>query len=159
MSWQGSSLIQEMTQGGGTAGPHELERDGLLQRRIQTDQLAPVVCEEAFDFLCRLLAHQGLRQRGQGSQEPSAECVVGDPDHEGVLGSILSFATDPSLAEPIPLVRQRMTDALSVPLDKREMSLVLRDIAGHAQRGADRITIPDAGLHTLRIGIAAHGHQ
>ena len=141
---QGSGLIQESTQGGGTAGPHELERDSLLQRRIQTNQLAPVVGQEAFAFLFRLFAHQPLRQRGQGGQEPSVEGVVGDPNHEGVLGSILSIATNPGLAEPIPLVRQRMIDALSVPLDEREMSLVLRDIAGHAQRGADRIAISNA---------------
>src|SRR6266513_3192819 len=140
-----------MTQGERTAGPYQLECDGLLQRLIQTDQLAPVVSQETFAFLFRLFAHEGLRQRGQGGQESSAEGIVGDPDHEGVLGSILSFPTDPCLAEPIPLVRQSMTDTLTVPLDERKMPLVLRDIAGHSQRGADRIAISNAGLNTLRI--------
>jgi hypothetical protein len=51
-----------------------------------------------------------------------------------------------------------MTGTLSIPFDKREMSLIFRDIAGHTQRGADRITIPDAGLHTFSIGITADGH-
>jgi hypothetical protein len=37
-----------------------------------------------------------------------------------------------------------MIDALSDSLDEREMSLVLRDIAGHAQRGTDRIAISNA---------------
>jgi len=60
-----------------------------------------------------------------------AEGIVGDPDHEGILGSILFFATDPCLTESIPLVRQGMTDTLTVPLDERKMPLVLRDIAGH----------------------------
>ena len=106
-----------MTQGGRAAGPYQLECDGLLQHRTQMDQLAPVVGQEAFAFLFRLFAHQGLRQRGHGGQESSTEGIVGDPDDEGALGSILSFPTDPCLAEPIPLVRQCMTDTLTVPLD------------------------------------------
>ena len=153
------SLFQEITQGGGTVGSHELERDGLLQHRIQTDQFAPVVGQEAFAFLFRLFAHQGLRQRGQGGQEPSTEGVVGNPDHDRALDLIPFFAADPCLAEPKPLIRQRMTGPLSVPLDEREMSFVFRNIAGHAQRGADRIAISNAGLPTLCIGIAAQGHQ
>src|SRR6185503_17093039 len=68
---QTSGLIQEFTKGGGTAGSHELKRDGLLQRRIQTDQLAPVVGEETSAFLYCFLAHQGLRQGSQGGQKTS----------------------------------------------------------------------------------------
>ena len=98
-------------------------------------------------------------KRGQGGQEPSTQGVVGDPDDECALDSILFFAAYSCLAEPKPLVRQRMTNALSVPLNEGEMSFILRNIAGHAQCGADRIAISNAGLRTLCIGIAAHGHQ
>jgi hypothetical protein len=47
---QGSGLIQQRTKSRGTTGPHEFERDGLLQRRIQTDQLALAIGQEALLF-------------------------------------------------------------------------------------------------------------
>ena len=68
-----AGLLQEAAKLRRTARAHDFERDRLLHRRIQADQCAPVVGQEAFMFLFRLLADQGLGEGGQGRQESPIE--------------------------------------------------------------------------------------
>ena len=62
------------------------------------------------------------------------------------------LSTNARLSLSIPFIRQRLNGPLRFPFNEGEMALVLRYIAGDAERGADGVAIADTRFRVFDVG-------
>ena len=138
-------FLKQASEGGRTPRPDDFESYLLFHFLVQhyhavTTRLTVMAPDRA------LLAENGLRQFFQRVDRMIAGDLTADPEDKQGLRPSFFRRTFP---QPflIPLVRQDSARANPIPqFDIGKLILILRNVAGRAEGGANRISIPNSGL-------------
>ena len=141
-------FLEQAPEGRRTPRPEDLEAHVLFPLQVQqyhavTACLAGIASDRA------LLAEDGLHQFLQSADGVVTGDFTADPQDEHTLRPGFFGRTLP-LPFPVPLVRQNLACAgLVPPFDVGELIVILWDIAGCAEGGANRVSIPNACFPAL----------